>query len=123
MDDPYKDLPRESPRFWVALGIFAVAFAIAVVMSVVLTVKAHAQEKPLCGPAEILLRQFSEIHKERVIWEGVVPQENGAIELILMQGEKNTWTLFSLQGSVNGLIACIVASGRDANPSLADKGV
>jgi hypothetical protein len=118
------DLPRaEPPRFWIAFSILCITFALCFVMLVFNSVQAHAQATPVCAPAEILLRQFSEIHKERVIWEGVVPQETGPIELILMQGDKNTWTLFSIQGSVNGPIACVVTSGRDANPSLADKGV
>jgi hypothetical protein len=87
----------------------------------VLAGMARAQEHAqICAPAEVLLRQFSETHKERVIWQGVVPQETGRpIEIVLMQGEKNTWTMFTLTAGV----ACIVASGKDANPSLADKGI
>jgi len=115
-----EDLPEAEPkRFWIALGIFGIALIVATVMLVYTTITADAQEQPLCAPAEILLRQFSEIHKERPIWEGVVPQETGPIEIILMQGEKNTWTMFTIRGG----IACIIASGQDANPSLADKGV
>lgn len=121
MDD---DLPPATPpRFWIAFSILCIALAAAFVMVVFTSTRVEAQEQPRCGPAEVLLRQFAEIHKERVVWEGVVPRDNGPIEVILMQSDKNTWTLFSVEGSVEGPIACIVASGRDANPSLADKGV
>lgn len=116
MDD---DFPKEPPRFWIAVSIFVATLALIVFMLVYTTVRAHAQEQPLCAPAEILLRQFSEIHKEQPVWEGVVPQETGPIEVILLQGAKNTWTLFTVRGG----IACIIASGRDATPVLTDKGV
>lgn len=118
------DLPeKDTPRAWIAAGIFLAAILLAAFMVVYTTVTAKAQEQPLCAPAEILLRQFSEIHKERVVWQGVIPRDTGPIEVLLMQSDKNTWTLFSVESSVNGAVACIVASGRDANPSLADKGV
>lgn len=114
------DLPeKEPPVFWITVSIFVAALILAVIMLVYTGIRAEAQEQPRCAPAEALLRQFSEIHKERVIWEGVVPQETGPIEIVLMQSEKNTWTMFTLRGG----IACIIASGKDANPSLADKGV
>lgn len=113
------DFPQERPRFWIAFSILCVAVAVAIFMVVFTSTRVEAQEQPLCAPAEVLLRQFSEIHKERPIWEGVVPQETGPIEIILLQGEKNTWTMFTIRGG----IACIIASGQDANPSLADKGV
>src|SRR5688500_5923953 len=104
------DLPdKEPPRFWVAFGILCITFALSVVMSVYLIVRAEAQEQPLCGPAEILLRQFSEIHKEKPVWEGVVPQDTGPVEVLLLQSAKSTWTLFTIRGG----IACIIASGRD----------
>jgi hypothetical protein len=110
--------PREPPRFWIALGIFASLIAVALVMLTVMTIRVEAQEQQFCGPAEILLRQFSEIHKERPVWEGTVPSETGPVEVILLQGDKNTWTLFAIQGAT----ACILASGKDATP-IADKGV
>jgi hypothetical protein len=116
------DLPPSiTPRFWIAFGILCITFALAFVMAVYSSVDARAQEHAqICAPAEVLLRQFSETHKKRVIWQGVVPQETGRpIEIVLMQGEKNTWTMFTLTAGV----ACIVASGKDANPSLADKGI
>lgn len=114
------DFPEhEPPRFWIAFSMLVAAVVLAVLMLAYLTTRADAQEQPLCAPAEVLLRQFSEIHKERPIWEGVVPQETGPIEIILLQGEKNTWTMFTIRGG----IACIIASGQDANPSLSDKGV
>lgn len=113
------DFPQERPRFWIAFSILCIALAAAFVMVVFTSTRVEAREQPLCAPAEVLLRQFSEIHKERPIWEGVVPQETGPIEIILMQSEKNTWTMFTIRGG----IACIIASGQDANPSLADKGV
>jgi hypothetical protein len=100
------------------IGIWVLAGVAFIVLG---TGMARAQEHAqICAPAEVLLRQFSETHKERVIWQGVVPQETGRpIEIVLMQGEKNTWTMFTLTAGV----ACIVASGNDANPSLADKGI
>jgi hypothetical protein len=113
------DLPeKESPRVWIAAGIFLAAITLAFFMLVYTHVRAEAQERQVCGPAEILLRQFSEIHKERPVWEGTVHSETGPVEVILLQGDKNTWTLFAIQGAT----ACILASGKDATP-IADKGV
>lgn len=72
---------------WYFIGMVVV---IGVALIMLGTGTAHAQEQPICAPAEVMLRQFSEIHKERPIWEGVVPHDTAP---------------------------------RDANPSLADKGV
>ncbi len=113
------EFPKDPPRFWIAFSILCFALAVAFVMAVYTSTRVEAQERPLCAPAEIMLRQFSEIHKERPIWEGVVPKDTGPVEIILMQGDKNTWSLFTIQGG----IACLIAAGADANPSLADKGV
>jgi hypothetical protein len=113
------DLPeKDTPRAWIAAGIFLAAILLAATMLVYNTVRAEAQQQQFCGPAEILLRQFSEIHKERPVWEGTVHSETGPVEVILLQGDKNTWTLFAIQGDT----ACILASGKDATP-IADKGV
>lgn len=101
---------------WYFLGMWAL---IGIALIMLGTGTAHTQERPLCAPAEIMLRQFSEIHQERPIWEGVVPKDTGPVEIILMQGDKNTWSLFTIQGG----IACLIAAGTDANPSLSDKGV
>jgi hypothetical protein len=100
---------------WYLIGIWAL---IGVALIMLGTGMARAQQQQLCGPAEILLRQFSEIHKERPVWEGTVHSETGPVEVILLQGDKNTWTLFAIQGDT----ACILASGKDATP-IADKGV
>jgi hypothetical protein len=100
---------------WYLIGIWAL---IGVALIMLGTGMARAQERQLCGPAEILLRQFSEVHKERPVWEGTVHSETGPVEVILLQGDKNTWTLFAIQGAT----ACILASGKDATP-IADKGV
>jgi hypothetical protein len=110
--------PATTPRFWIAFSILCIAFVVAYVMAVFTSTRVEAQERQVCGPAEILLRQFSEIHKERPVWEGTVHSETGPVEVILLQGDKNTWTLFAIQG----VTACILASGKDATP-IADKGV
>jgi hypothetical protein len=99
-------MDKEPPRFWIAFGILCITFALCFVMLVYNSVQAHAQEQPLCAPAEILLRQFAEIHQEKPIWEGVVPRDGKPIE-----------------GSVSGPIACIVASGRDGASIETGKGV
>jgi hypothetical protein len=117
------DLPeKDTPRAWIAFGILLAAVTLAFFMLVYTHVRAEAQEQQHCGPAEILLRQFSEIHKERPVWEGTVHSETGPVEVILLQGDKNTWTLFSIQGSIQGAVACVIATGKDATP-IADKGV
>ena len=109
--------PAVTPRFWIAFSILCIAFALCVVMAT--CTQARAQQRPLCAPAEILLRQFSEMHKERPIWEGDMPKAGGPVEFLLLQGAKNTWSLFTIEGG----IACLVAAGQDAAPSLDDRGV
>lgn len=111
----------ESPRrpFLVALGILLTALALSAIMLVYTSIRAEAQQAPLCAPASALLSQFAEIHKEQPVWEGTVPHESGPVEIILMQSAKNTWTLISVRGG----IACILAAGSDATPIQTGKGV
>ena len=76
------------------MGLLLIAFTLAVVMSVFLTVKAHAQEHPICAPANDLFPQFSAVVKEKVIWEGSMTIPQGVLQFVLFQSEKGIWTLF-----------------------------
>jgi len=116
------DFPKEKPRFWIAMGLLLTAFALAVVMSVFLTVKAHAQEPqpgPICAPMVHLIPAWQEVHQERVIWEGTSPTPQGPIELVLLQSASGTWSLFVVQGGVG----CLRAAGNSGTPVATDKGV
>ena len=118
------DFPAEKPRFWIAMGLLLTAFALAVVMSVFLTVKAHAQEPPpangpICAPMAHLIPAWQEVHQERVVWEGTSPTPQGPIELVLLQSASGTWSLFVVQGG----IGCLRAAGNSGTPVATDKGV
>lgn len=114
------DLPeRETPRVWIAAGIFLAAITLAFVMLIYNSIRAEAQEQPLCAPANILIPQFAEIHKERPVWGGIIPLQQGPVEAILLQSARNTWTFLTIRGGV----ACIVAAGKDATPVETGKGV
>ncbi len=112
------DFPSEKPRFWIALGLLLVTFALAVVMSVFLTVKSHAQGL-ICAPADVLFRQFADVVKEKIIWEGTMPVEQGVLQFVLFQSEKGTWTLFVVQNGV----ACMRARGEAGTPNELGKGM
>lgn len=116
------DFPSEKPRFWVAMGLLLTAFALAVVMSVFLTVKAHAQEEDgmLCAPADVLFRQFESVVKEHIIWEGTMKVPQGALQFVLFQGENGNWTLFTVQPDGR---ACLAAKGEAGTPNDLGKGV
>lgn len=101
---------------WYFIGMWALIASALIMLG---TGTAHTQERTLCAPAEIMLRQFSEIHKERPVWGGIIPLETGPVEAILLQSEKNTWTFLTIQDGR----ACVLTFGQDANPSLAGKGV
>ncbi|MBN7755503.1 hypothetical protein JYP46_01585 [Nitratireductor aquimarinus] len=75
-----------------------------------------ANAQRACAPTDEALKYFREQHEELPAWEGVA---NGGIELILLQSESGSWTLLSLQGAV----ACLVASGTDGNAIIAGRGV
>jgi len=113
------DFPAERPRFWIAMGLFLVAFALAVVMSVFLTVKAHAQEGQLCAPADVLFRQFESVVKEHIIWEGTMKVPQGVLGFVLFQGESGNWTLFTVQPDGR---ACLAAKGEAGTPNEMGKG-
>lgn len=112
------DFPPEPRRFWVAMGLLLTAFALAVVMSVFLTVKAHAQDKTICLPAADLFPQFAAVVKEKIIWEGSMPVPQGVLQFVLFQSEKGTWTLFVVQDG----IACMRARGEAGTPNELGKG-
>lgn len=105
MDDDFA--PPTTPRFWISLTIFCIAFALWVVVAA--TKAAYAQDKPLCAPLSQIIPAWRERFQEHVIWEGVVPAEQGAVEFVLTQSDKQTWSLFVVQ---NG-IACLRAAGQD----------
>ena len=113
------DFPAEPRRFWIALGLLLVTFAIAVVMSVFLTVKAHAQDGTLCAPADVLFHQFASVVKEHIIWEGTMTTPQGVLEFVLFQGETGNWTLFTVQPDGR---ACLAAKGEAGTPNEMGKG-
>lgn len=110
--------PSLSPRFCVAFGILLLTFVLAAVMSTSLVVKAHAQDRAICAPADVLFRQFAEVVKEKIIWEGTMPVEQGVLQFVLFQSEKGTWTLFVVQNGV----ACMRARGEAGTPNELGKG-
>jgi hypothetical protein len=120
MDDS-SDFRRETPRFCIAFSLFSAALAVAVVMSVILTVKAHAQQPPqnLCAPLSQIVPAWRETHKEQIVWEGVSPTPNGPIELVLFQSSTGSWTLFIVQQG----IACMRAAGNGGTEIQTGKGV
>lgn len=115
----HDDFPQGGRPFLVTLGILLSAFALAAVMLIYTSIRAEAQQAPLCVPASVLLPQWAEIHKERPVWGGVVPSDAGPIEMILLQSDKENWTLITIRGG----IACVIAAGSDATPIETGKGV
>lgn len=114
------DLPeKETPRAWIAAGIFLAAFALAFFMLVYTTVRAEAQDKAICAPAEVILRQYSEVMKEKIVWEGTMPTEQGPLEFIILQSEGGKWSLFVSQQGV----ACLRAKGDGGTPNDLGRGV
>lgn len=113
------DFPRDPPRFWIAFSLFCAAFALAVIMSVYLTVRAEAQDRSICAPAAALFPQYSAALKEKIIWEGNVKLEQGVLEFVLFQGETGKWTLFIVQDG----IACLRAQGQNGTPNELGRGV
>jgi hypothetical protein len=111
------DFPqKETPRFWVALCIFGVAIILAVVMSVFLTVKAHAQQQ--CPPLESMIDELGKKYQEQIVWQGVAPTPRGPVEVMLFQSPKGTWTIIQ----VVGITACPLGAGTDATPIETGKG-
>lgn len=113
------DYPQERPRFWIAFSILCIALAVAFVMVVFTSTRVEAQEQPLCAPADILFKQFEAVVKEKIIWEGTMPVEQGVLEFVLFQNEKGNWTLFVVQDG----IACLRARGEAGTPNDLGKGV
>lgn len=109
------DLPeRETPRVWIAAGIFLAAITLAFVMLVYNSIHAHAQQM-LCVPGDALIRQTIEVKKQRPIWEGTIeaPGQPPA-QIVITQSEKGAWSQFIIQ---NGT-ACLLFVGGDANPPV-----
>lgn len=117
MEDDFP--PREPPRFWIAVSIFVATLALIVFMLVYTTVRAEAQEQAICAPAEVILRQYSEVMKEKIVWEGTMPTEQGPLEFILLQSESGKWSLFVSQQGV----ACLRAKGDGGTPNDLGRGV
>lgn len=101
---------------WYLIGIWAL---IGVALIMLGTGMARAQEQPLCAPADILFKQFSEVVKEKIVWEGTMKLEQGVLEFVLFQNEKGNWTLFVVQDG----IACLRAKGEAGTPNELGKGV
>jgi hypothetical protein len=114
-----EDFPEAEPkRFWIALGIFGLALIVATVMLVYTTITAEAQDQAICAPADILFKQFEAVVKEKIIWEGTMPVEQGVLQFVLFQNEKGNWTLFVVQEG----IACLRARGEAGTPNDLGKG-
>lgn len=112
------DLPeRETPRVWIAAGIFLAAITLAFVMLVYNSIQAHAQQVQ-CAPIRSVVDMLA-VSKERVLWGGVTKTAQGVSEILLFQSPQETWTLVTVQ---NG-IGCIVAEGRDGTPIETGRGV
>jgi hypothetical protein len=107
--------PRETPRAWIAAGIFLAAFTLAFVMLVFTHVRAHAQP---CPPLEAMIEELGTKYGERIVWEGTAPTPQGPIEVMLFQSDK-TWTIIQ----VKGISACIVAAGESGTPIETGRGV
>ena len=109
------DFPtREPPRFWIAFSILCAAFALAFIMLVYSSIRAEAQEQaPICAPLSHLVPAWEEVHKEKIVWEGVMPTPQGPLEFVLFQSDKGGWSLFVVQGG----IACLRAGGRTERQS------
>lgn len=116
MDD---DFPKEFPRVWVAAGIFLAAIILAFFMVVFTSIRAEAQEQPLCAPLGELTAQLKATYNETPIWgatEGQGPQR-----LVLYQSpDGKTWTLVRL---MSPHIGCFIAGGKDAILVQSGKGV
>jgi hypothetical protein len=112
-------MDKEPPRFWIAFGILCITFALCFVMLVFNSVQARAQDGQICAPADVLFKQFSEVVKEKIIWEGEMKLEQGVLEFVLFQGEGGNWTLFTVQEGV----ACLRARGEAGTPNDLGKGV
>lgn len=109
------DLPeRETPRVWIAAGIFLAAILLAAGMMLYTGTRAHAQQM-LCVPGDTLIRQTIEVKKQRPVWEGTIeaPGQPPA-QIVITQSEKGAWSQFIIQ---NGT-ACLLFVGGDANPPL-----
>jgi len=111
--------PATTPRFWIAFTILCLTFVVAFVMAVFSSTEVKAQDRAICAPADILFKQFSEVVKEKIIWEGQMALEQGVLEFVLFQGEKGNWTLFVVQDG----IACLRAKGEAGTPNDLGKGV
>lgn len=115
MADPMEDFPPEKPRIRAAVYVFVAIIALAVIMLVYTSTRVEAQD--LCAPAESL-KQYGQALKEKVIWEGIMPVEQGVLEFVLFQNEKGNWTLFVVQQG----IACMRGRGEAGTPN-SDRGV
>jgi hypothetical protein len=111
--------PATTPRFWIAFSILCIAFVVAYVMAVFTSTRVEAQEQAICAPADVLFKQFGEVVKEKIIWQGAMNLEQGVLEFVLFQGEKGNWTLFVVQDG----IACLRAKGEAGTPNELGKGV
>jgi hypothetical protein len=119
--------PREPPRFWIALGIFASLIAVALVMLTVMTIRAEAQEQaPLCARMDGLMKGMEEAFHERKIWQGVKNTPQGPIETFLFQSEDGkSWTQVDVVGKdeAGKSVGCFVALGTNGVPNDMGKGV
>jgi hypothetical protein len=110
---------KESPRVWIAAAFFLVAILLAATMLLYTSTRVEAQDQAICAPADVLFKQFGEVVKEKIIWEGEMKLEQGVLEFVLFQGEKGNWTLFVVQDG----IACLRARGGAGTPNELGKGV
>ena len=97
--------------FWYMIGIWAL-MGVALVMLGTGMARAQQNAEPICAPMSQLAPAWEEHHKERIIWEGVVPTPQGPVEMVLFQSDKGAWSMFVVQGGVG----CLRAAGTDGTP-------
>lgn len=80
---------------------------------------AVAQAQMPCAQLETIVEALNKEHHETIAWEGVMPTASGPFEFLLFQSEmQQTWTLVR----VHGIMACIVAAGRDGSSVVTGRG-
>lgn len=123
MDD---DLPeKESPRVWIAAGIFLAAIVLATVMMVYTSIRAEAQEQqPTCVHMDRLVEAMEKVFKQRLIWQGVVDSPIGKTETFKFQSETGAWTDVDVVGKdpMGKAVGCFMRSGTNGVPNELGRG-
>lgn len=112
----------EKSRFWIAFSILLLAFAVFTVMSVWMTVEAHAQAQPACMPYPDLTKTLADAYGESPAGSGIM-QSGKSVMLIFVSPKGQSWTAALLKPD---LTACVMAHGSDwfdvIEPQFSSKG-